>query len=281
MSPSAAAASDAILAMAEQGLSRRVTPGGNAYHEVGAGEPLVLVHGVGMRLEAWAPQIEAFAATHRVIAVDMPGHGESAKLPAKSSLEVFVAWFGRFLDELELSEVNIAGHSMGALICGGAAAEFGSRIARVGYLNGVYRRDPDAKAAVMARASAIGPKGIDVDGPLQRWFGDHAATAKARSLTRRWLQHMDVEAYATAYSAFAGGDTTYADAWPKVRCPVLFLTGELDPNSTPDMARQLAAVTPNARLEVIDGHRHMVNLTAPAIVNDLMKQWLATAKVAG
>jgi pimeloyl-ACP methyl ester carboxylesterase len=272
---------DKILANAEAGFPRRMTPAGVAYYEIGSGEPLVLVHGVGMRLEAWAPQIEAFSGTHRVIAVDMPGHGESAKLPAQSPLEVFVAWFGRFLDDMKLTGVNIAGHSMGALVCGGAVAQFPDRIARVGYLNGVYCRDPDAKAAVMARAAAIGPQGIDLNGPTQRWFGDHASTAKARSLTRRWLQLMDVEAYATAYSAFAGGDAVYAKSWPKVRCPVLFLTGELDPNSTPEMARQLAEITPNSRLEVIEGHRHMVNLTAPDIVNGLIEQWLATPQGQG
>lgn len=101
------------------GLPRKHTARGTAYHEVGKGEPLVLLHGVGMRLEAWAPQIEAFSRSHRVIAVDMPGHGESVGLPPGSKLEAFVAWFGGFLDEMAFSEVNVAGHSMGALVAGG------------------------------------------------------------------------------------------------------------------------------------------------------------------
>jgi pimeloyl-ACP methyl ester carboxylesterase len=275
MSSPEVTAQDDILSIAKQGLARRKTPGGTAFYEVGAGEALVLVHGVGMRLEAWMPQIAAFSTTHRVIAVDMPGHGQSEKLPRNSGLEKFVAWFGRFLEELQLEDTNIAGHSMGALVCGGAAAEFGNRISRVGYLNGVYCRDPEAKAAVMMRAAAIGVQGIDADGPLQRWFGDHPSAAQARGLTRHWLQLMDVEGYRTAYSAFAGGDTTYADRWPDIHFPALFLTGELDPNSTPKMARQLAAVAPNALLEVIQGHRHMINLTAPDVVNRLMQKWLA------
>ena len=67
---------------------------GAAYVEHGTGEPVLLIHGVGMRLEAWAPQAEALAASHRVIAVDMPGHGESDRLPDDAQLTDFVAWFG-------------------------------------------------------------------------------------------------------------------------------------------------------------------------------------------
>jgi pimeloyl-ACP methyl ester carboxylesterase len=227
-----------------------------------------------MRLEAWAPQIATFSATHRVIAVDMPGHGDSERLPFGSRLEEFVGWFGRFLDELDLAEVNVAGHSMGALISGGAAATMGKRIRRVAYLNGVYRRAPEAKVAVMARAASILSHGIDLGEPLQRWFSDDPNAAHARTLTARWLQLIDIQSYTIAYAAFAGGDETYADCWPKVLCPALFLTGSSDPNSTPEMARQMAAITPNGWARVVQGHRHMVNLTAPDIVSAFMAEWL-------
>ncbi|WP_205926787.1 MULTISPECIES: alpha/beta fold hydrolase [unclassified Rhizobium] len=258
-----------------EGLLRKHTARGTAYHEVGKGEPLVLIHGVGMRLEAWLPQIAAFSRSHRVIAVDMPGHGESVALSVGSKLEAFVAWFGGFLDEMALSEVSVAGHSMGALVAGGAAATFGERIKRIAYLNGVYRRDPEAKAAVLARAAAITLVGVDKEGPLLRWFGDDAQSAMARELTRNWLSLVDPQGYVTAYAAFAGGDETYADRWPQVQAPALFLTGSDDPNSTPLMAEQMAAATPKGWVRIVEGHRHMVNLTAPEIVNELLAEWLS------
>ena len=256
-------------------LPRKITAGGTAYHETGTGEPLVLIHGVGMRLEAWLPQIAAFSGSHRVIAIDMPGHGESKALLGGSRLEVFVDWFGSFLNEMALDTVNVAGHSMGALVAGGAAATFGERIRRVAYLNGVYRRDAEAKAAVLARAAAIPLTGVDKEGPLQRWFGDDAQSATARELTRNWLGLVDPQGYATAYAAFAGGDETYADRWPQVRVPALFLTGSDDPNSTPQMAEQMAAVASMGWVRIVEGHRHMVNLTAPEIVNELLAEWLS------
>jgi pimeloyl-ACP methyl ester carboxylesterase len=257
------------------GFVRNKTSSGTAYHEAGSGEPLVLIHGVGMRLEAWTPQIAFFSATHRVIAVDMPGHGGSEKLPEGSRLEEFVAWFGRFLDDMAITAANVAGHSMGALVSGGAAATFGDRIKRVAYLNGVHRRDPEAKAAVRARAVAIPLSGVDKDGPLLRWFGDDPGSAVARELTRGWLNLVDPEGYAVAYAAFAGGDETYADRWQYVLGPALFLTGSDDPNSTPLMATQMAATAPKGWARIVEGHRHMVNLTAPDIVNSLLAEWLS------
>ncbi|MGG7516514.1 alpha/beta fold hydrolase [Allorhizobium undicola] len=255
-------------------FDRCIARDGTAFHEVGTGEPLVLIHGVGMRLEAWAPQIEVLSKTHRVIAVDMPGHGQSVPLAPGSGLEAFVAWFGGFLEVMQLKHINVAGHSMGALVSGGAAATFPARICRVALLNGVYRRDAASRNAVQARALSIKAAGIDVDGPVQRWFDDDEASRLPRSLTRSWLMAMDRDAYATAYGAFAGGDATYADAWPQVACPALFLTGSGDPNSTPDMARQMAACAPRGVAHIIEGHRHMVNLTAPQTVNRLMLEWL-------
>jgi (E)-2-((N-methylformamido)methylene)succinate hydrolase len=259
--------------------SRRLTAAGTAYVERGQGEPLVLIHGVGMRLEAWWQQIESLSNTHRVIAVDMPGHGESAALPEGSQLPDFVGWLGGFVDEMQLGPINLAGHSMGALIAGGAAASFGNRIRRVALLNGVYRRDGAAKAAVLARAASIATQGIDIEGPLQRWFATDAVSLAARALAEQCLRQMDMNAYRTAYTAFANGDETYADHWPQVSCPALFLTGSGDPNSTPAMAEEMAALAIHGTAKVIDGHRHMVNLTAPEQVHDIMSAWLALPEV--
>lgn len=255
-------------------LRRSETRSGAAYVAEGTGEPLVLVHGVGLRLEAWAAQIEALSATHRVIALDMPGHGESAPLDEGARLPDFVAWLARVLDDLGLERVNLAGHSMGALIAGGVAAEHPDRLARVGLVCGVHRRTPEAAAAVVARAEALRRGERDSAGPLARWFGADS-TDPAAGLVRGWLDAVDADGYATAYAAFATGDATYADVWGRVAQPALFLTGALDANSTPAMARAMAAAAPHGHAVVIEGHGHMVPMTAPDAVNAALRTWLA------
>lgn len=253
---------------------RSKTAHGSAYAEAGSGEPIVLIHGVGLRLEAWGAQIAGLSQDFRVIAVDMPGHGESAPLPKEARLPEFVRWFGVLLDDLGIDDVNVAGHSMGALIAGGAAAEFGARIARVGIINGVYRREPAAREAVIARARQIAGGDMDVEGPLKRWFEDDAETETARDLTRHWLSSVDPSSYATAYAAFAEGDATYADAWGEITASALFLTGSDDPNSTPAMAEAMAKAAQRGKAVIIDGHRHMVPMTAPDLVNAHLTDWL-------
>jgi flavin reductase (DIM6/NTAB) family NADH-FMN oxidoreductase RutF/pimeloyl-ACP methyl ester carboxylesterase len=244
------------------------------YQDVGSGEPLVLIHGVGMRSASWGPQIEHFAKSHRVIALNMPGHGGSTALKVGAQLPDFVAWLHDVLTALKLGPVNLAGHSMGALVSGGYVASHPENVRRVALLNGVHRRTKDARAAVVARASQIADGDMDIEGPLSRWFGDSEADKQARSKVKDWLQGVDQTGYAITYNAFAHGDDIYADHWVRIACPALFLTGDGDPNSTAAMAKTMADAAKDGKACVIEGHKHMVNLTAPDIVNAAMQSWL-------
>ena len=247
------------------------------YHEQGTGEPLVFLHGVGMCFHAWEPQIAFFAKTHRVIALNMPGHGGSTPLPTGADLRDFVRWFGEILDALDLEAVNLAGHSMGALIAGGFAITSPERVRRVALLNSVHRRTPEARKAVEERALRIAKGEMDVQGPLKRWFGQSEAEQSARRRVREWLEALDPQGYAVTYSAFSKGDDVFADQWEQVTCPALFLTGEDDPNSTESMSREMASAAVNGTACVIRKHKHMVNLTAPDQVNAVMAEWLKEA----
>jgi pimeloyl-ACP methyl ester carboxylesterase len=91
---------------------------------------------------------------------------------------------------------------------------------------------------------------------------------------------VDPAGYAAAYRAFATGDDVYADRWEAITCPALVLTGDGDANSTPDMTRTMAASAPRGRAIVIEGHRHMVNLTAPDRVTAALRDWLQTPLMA-
>lgn len=238
--------------------------------EDGAGEPLLLIHGVGLRAEAWGPQMRLPA---HVFAVDMPGHGESALLAPGARLPDYVAWAARVIEAIGLGPMNVAGHSMGSLIAGGLAIERPDLVKRVALLNGVHRRTPEARAAVLGRAAEIAQGRGSIEAPLARWFTETEADIRAQ--VAGWLQAVSQTGYAMAYRAFAEGDTVYADRIGQIACPTLVLTADGDANSTPAMTHAMAGMVQHGRAVVIPGHRHMVNLTAPRAVSDALQDWLA------
>lgn len=244
--------------------------------EAGAGAPVLLIHGVGMRAEAWGPQIAALSQACHVIAVDMPGHGESDPLPGDPRLPDYVAWAARVVQALGLGPVAVAGHSMGSLITAGLAVDHPDLVTRAAILNGVHRRTPEARAAVLARASEIAAGNAGIEAPLARWFD--AGDAALREQVAGWLRTVPQAGYAAAYRAFAEGDGVYADRLDQIRCPLLVVTGDGDANSTPEMTRTMAAMAPLGRAVVIPGHRHMVNLTAPEAVTGALRAWLTQDK---
>lgn len=247
-----------------------------AFRDQGQGDPLILLHGVGMQSAAWGPQINALSKDRRVIALDLPGHGHSAPLPQDAPLPAFVNWCAEGVEALGLKQISIAGHSMGALIAAGFAATHPDRTSRVAVLNGVFRRDVAAREAVQQRAAQIKKGVIDLETPLSRWFGQTPVEQAARTQVARWLQQMSPTGYATAYAAFAHGDAIYADQFPQITCPLLALTGDGDPNSTPAMAQTMAAQAQHGKAVILKGHRHMANLTAPDAVNAHLTTWLNT-----
>jgi pimeloyl-ACP methyl ester carboxylesterase len=91
---------------------------GLAVHRTGTGPPLVLLHGIGMSHRAWSPVIDRLAEHFDVIAVDLPGFGESPPLaagvePHPAALADAVA---TFLDELGIMAPVVAGNSLGGWV---------------------------------------------------------------------------------------------------------------------------------------------------------------------
>ena len=88
-----------------------------AYDRSGAGPPLVLLHGLGHRRQAWVPVLDRLTKHRDVICVDLPGFGESPPLPAHLPYELdsLVTVMAEFFDRLGLHRPHVAGNSLGGL----------------------------------------------------------------------------------------------------------------------------------------------------------------------
>lgn len=156
---------------------------GLAYERIGSGEPLVLLHGIGHRRQAWDAIIGRLMPHRELILVDLPGHGESPPFRAdgqadgRSVREALITDFIGFLDELGLDRPHLAGSSVGGRLALEAAER--GRAASVTALSpaGFW-----ANEAELAYARSV-CKVMQVSGELARPL----RSALARSITGRAL----------------------------------------------------------------------------------------------
>lgn len=96
----------------------------NVGYDKGSGKVLVLLHGIESSHTYWQPVISVLAETHRVIALDLLGYGDSPKpLNIAYSLDDHIGWVQRTLAELGVKDFDIAGHSLGGLVALALAAK--------------------------------------------------------------------------------------------------------------------------------------------------------------
>lgn len=251
---------------------RGVAPDGTAWSRFGSGEPLVLIHGVGMQQAFWAPQVAALSDHYGVVTYDMWGHGRTPPNPAATTLAVYADQLVALLDHRGLPSVHVVGHSLGALVALQFAATHPNRCRTLTCLNAVYGRTDEQRAPVLRRAEALARDGqMDIDKTLLRWFGEPGAHPypAAEELSRRLLESVDAAGYATAYLTFATADQPESLV-AALAMPATFATGDGDPNSTPTMSQALAAAAPHGRVVVLEGARHMMSLTHPDDVNHII-----------
>jgi pimeloyl-ACP methyl ester carboxylesterase len=99
-----------------------------AYEESGdeGAQPLVLVHGVSMSRRYFHRQMEPLSERHRVIAVDLRGHGDSSKVDHGHTIPHYARDLHHFLATLDLKEPVLLGWSMGAFVIHDYVKQFGT-----------------------------------------------------------------------------------------------------------------------------------------------------------
>ncbi|PRA34097.1 MULTISPECIES: alpha/beta fold hydrolase [Pseudomonas] len=261
-------------------LTAERTPAGTSYLATGQGQPVVLIHGVGLNKEMWGGQVVGLATNYRVITYDMLGHGASPRPAAGTPLLGYADQLLELLDHLGLPEATVIGFSMGGLVARAFALHYPERLKSLVVLNSVFNRSPEQRAGVIARTAQAAEHGPDAnaEAALSRWFSREYQAANPAQIAalRETLAGNDPQGYLTTYELFATQDMYRADDLKALRAPTLVATGELDPGSTPEMARQLADRIPGATVAVLAEQRHMMPVESPRLVNQLLLGFLDT-----
>ncbi len=253
---------------------------GFSYIDEGQG-PLCIVflHGFPLTAALWRPQIEALSARHRVIAPDLHGFGAS-QLPAEPcSLARVADDVADLIAALGLTEVVIAGLSMGGYV----AFELFKRHPQLvmALVLADTKPDPDDQAARQARtrltelAESEGSAAVTRE-LLPKLLAE--GTRNARPQIERQLREMMESARPAAIAAASRAMAERADSrplLPKITVPVLVLGGSEDSLTPPEPTRAWARALPHATVEFLEGAGHVSNLERPDEFNRLLSDFLA------
>jgi pimeloyl-ACP methyl ester carboxylesterase len=138
-----------------------------AFDEAGLPEkrPLILVHGWCCNRRHMAGLAAHFTATHRVFAVDLPGHGQTPLDDTPALLNSFAATLCSFIAERGLYQAVLVGHSMGGVLCVLAAAQRPELIAGVVNLDGAVPLTAKARAGYRDLFTRINAEGFGAVAP--------------------------------------------------------------------------------------------------------------------
>ncbi|MFJ9671229.1 alpha/beta fold hydrolase [Streptomyces sp. NPDC101221] len=247
-----------------------------AYARVGAGEPLLLLHGIGHHRQAWDPVVDILATEREVIAVDLPGFGESSALPhgLPHDLPTTNAVLGAFCAALGLDRPHVAGNSLGGLL----ALELGrenlvrsvTALSPAGFWSQAERRYAFAVLTGMRRTARGLPLPL-VERLSRTALGRTALTSTIYARPgRRSPEAVVAETLALAHAEGfaetlrAGRSVLFTDDVPGV--PVTVAWGNRDRLLLPRQGIRAKRTIPHARLVRLPGCGHVPMNDDPALV---------------
>jgi pimeloyl-ACP methyl ester carboxylesterase len=257
-----------------------------AFERRGNGSPLVLLHGIGHRWQAWEPVLDALSAEHDVIAVDMPGFGQSPLLPEGRGYDMAsaVQACADIFEDMGLDRPHVAGNSLGGVI----SLELASR----GLVSSATALAPAGFWTPRARAWALQVLSLirltsRAPAPLRaaclrnRYFRMAMGSLLYGHPSRMTEEIMLADALSMIGAkgfdlvAAAGRDYVYASPAPTV--PVTVAWGTRDRILWPSQARRAAALLPRARHVWLYRAGHVPMIDEPEQVASLILATCASA----
>jgi len=238
------------------------------YEEAGAGDPpLLLIHGWGTHRGVFGPLMRATSGAHRVVAVDLRGHGESDAPMQDYSVEAHAHDLARVAAELGLHRPVLVGHSLGGLV----ALELASRLDARGLvlLESPVAAPPAMAAALQPALDRLATAAYQATAAalLDMTLGEHFdATERARMIA--YIRGLPQHVLSRTLRASVAYDSQTAAA--RVRCPTLYVG-----TSTPyaDIPR-FRALCPQLVTGQLVGCSHHFPLEVPDQLNPMLLRFL-------
>lgn len=226
------------------------------WFEAGSGTPMILIHTNGGSAYQYTKVFDALGKHHRVIAWEMPGHGDTDPLPRHYSIEDYCDALAAFMDVLRIPAAFIAGTSCGGTITAGFANRFASRTlgaviietplrnyddwgARWGHTEGNFGIPTQTREEVSQRVAQVD------DAFMARWNIDRNKAGAKTMMSVMWaMRDYDVQA-----------------AVASVTRPAMMLYGAKGP--TVGLRDRLQKLAPKMPVAVLEQSGHFPMLDEP------------------
>jgi 2-hydroxy-6-oxonona-2,4-dienedioate hydrolase len=254
------------------------------YNEVGAGEPLICLHGAGPGASSWSnfrTNLDAFSGQYRTILWDMPQYGKSSKVVIEGPRLTYVAGLMRqFMDQLGIERARFVGNSMGGQVAIKLAIDAPERVEKL----------------VVIGSTPVGQslfcpmplEGIKMIGNYYK--GDGPSLEKMRTLIQTLLfdsSFLTEEVLQERYEASLDPDVIrimrdqppgredLADQLHKVACPALIVWGMDDRFGALDIGLLMLRRFQNARMHIFSKCGHWAQVEHADEFNNLVLDFLA------
>lgn len=248
-----------------------------SYTDEGKGAPaLVFVHGFPLCRDTWSHQVEAFRASHRVIAPDLRGLGQSEAQPGTNTMERFAQDVHALLGALGTGPVVLVGHSMGGYVAL-ALARLHADLLRGLVLVATKAGADSAEAAAGRRATAEKVKLEGTDGLVSAMAPKMLASSNQDAAMAAQVRDFMEPSKPEGVIAALLGMAERQDSTPllgQIQVPTLVVTGAADTVIPPSESEALAKGIAGAELQVIPDAGHLVAFERPAEFNAALGRWL-------
>jgi pimeloyl-ACP methyl ester carboxylesterase len=244
-----------------------------------AGEPLVLVHGYTGDIGDWAPQIDEFSKTHRVLVMDHRGHGASSAPSDRSTYTItqMAADIEAITAHAGFERYHLVGHSMGGCVAQEIALRRPERLLSVTFHDTSHKfgtvRDERVRAWYEKRLRLAEEEGMEAvaNMPSRLPPAPHAPAYRAAYEKQR-MTNMTVDGFVGAWNALQTWEGS-TDRLAKITVPALVICGELDQGLLP-AAKTIADRVPGALLEIIPEAAHSPQIERPELFNAILRAHL-------
>jgi non-heme chloroperoxidase len=240
-----------------------------AYVDEGGGPPIVFLHGWSSSLNWFHPQVPVLSRTHRVIAVDFRGHGDSDKTPSGHTMEQYARDVHAFVQGVGAEDSLLVGWSMGALVLWNYVLQFGRGQARGMVFVGQSASDlrtPEYDDGIVTAAEfhqVMLRLQTDREGLLDEWMRSMRMFATEEELAWMVADYLRCPAHIATIAFYHQTTVNSLPAFPKIDFPTRVFFGTDPKMYDIRQGEYLARAIPGTRLVVFDRSGHVPMLEEP------------------